>query len=218
MLSFISWLENFASHFGGEKNKWQTVRAKDLVEDPTLADEIFDLIKGAYKDIGGHVDLRSPEDITNSLVSGKMSFFKVIDVDVPNDPDAVVGFKDKASGTKNVVSAIKRGSDAAKAAWIDDGIKTLQTPGHYAEVSDALAGTLLKPGINVIEDENIVKKVLQRDVKWFGEFPEFEVARLKAKGIKDSAIARFKQHKGWYGRMLGDQQMHVKIMIGIPSV
>lgn len=117
---------------------------------------------------------------------------------------------------KGVVSAIKQGSDVAKKAWLDYKMDSHQKPGHYSEVSDAAAGALLKPGMPVVEDEKLVRQVLKKDIKWYGKFPDFEVERLKNKGVPERTINRFKEFKGWYGRTLGDGEIHVKIMIGIP--
>lgn len=215
MLNFRNWLENFASHYGNTKNKWQTIEAKDVIDDPSIADELFSLIHGAYSKIGGHVDLKSPQDIIRSLVNGEMSFFKATDVDDKPDPDALVGFK-KRSGSKGVVSAVKQGSETAKKAWLDYKMSSHQEKGHYSEVSDAAAGALLKPGMPVVEDEAIVRKVLQKNIKWFGTFPDFEAKRMIEKGVPEKTVSRFMNYKGWYGRELGDGEMHVKIMIGIP--
>jgi hypothetical protein len=216
MLYFRKWLEDFASHYSGVKNKWQTIEAKDVLEDPSIADELFHLIHSAYSKIGGHVDLRSPKDIIRSLVNGEMSFYKAIDADAEPDPDALIGYKNK-SGKKAVVSAVKHNSELAKKAWFNYNVDSFKEKGHYSEVSDAMAGALLKPGTPVVEDEAIVRKVLQKEIKWYGAFPEFEAERLKERGVPERVINRFKEFKGWYGRALGDGEIHVKIMIGIPQ-
>lgn len=218
MKSFIQWLENFASHFGGVKNKWQVITAKDVEEDPSISDELFDLINKAYSKIGGHVSLRSPEDITNALTSGELSFFKAIDVDSKPDPDALLGFKSRSHGKKAVVSAVKSDSFEAKKSWLNYITQVHHDKGHYSEVSEAMASVLLKPGVPIVDDEKVVRHILNKDIEWYGEFPEFEEKRLLEKGIKTSTIEKFKNFNGWYGRRLDDGEIYVKIMVGIPHL
>lgn len=218
MKSFIQWLENFASHYGGVKNKWQVITAKDVEEDPSIAEELFRLISQAYSKIGGHVSLRAPKDIIDALISGEMSFFKAIDVDEEPDPDALLGFKTRSHGKKAVVSALKPDNAAAKQNWLSYITQIHHSKGYYSEVSEALASVLLKPGIPVIDDEKVVRSILNKDIEWYGKFPAFEEQRLKEREIKQSTIEKFKNFNGWYGRKLDDGNVHVKIMIGIPDI
>lgn len=156
-------------------------------------EEIFDLIKQTYKPIGGHPNIKSPNDITGNDISQ----WEFVNVDKDPDPDAVSGTKKKPAGNKFVVGATD-GSPAAKKAYLHSRINALKRPGNYVEVSHKIADILLARGVPVVDDPEKVKKTLNKDITWVGENPP---------------------HKGdgWYSRKI-DGKTLTKILLGNPKV
>ena len=213
--SFSNWFnkritEDFEKSFG-VKNKWVTIDSTNIEKDPDLAYEIFDLINSAYKSIGGHADFKSAKDVINAFKNGEVSVAKAIDVDAVPDMDAVTIYKQRSGGSKSVASAAKSSSDIAKNNLIAHKAYELKQPGHYAEVSDKLAKILLSMGVPVVENPDIVNSIINKEVKWYGNHPDLSKLPPKVAEV-------FDKYKGWYGRVLGDGQIHAKIMVGLPKL
>lgn len=154
--------------------------------------EIFDLIQKTYKPIGGHPNIKSPNDITTKDIS----FWEFIDVDNDPAPDAVSGAKIKPPGKKYVVGATD-GSKEAKYAYLHSRINALKRPGNYMEVSHKIADILLAKGVPVVNNPEKVKNILKKDIKWIGEIPG-------------------KKGNGWYNRKIGGNS-YDKILLGNPK-
>jgi hypothetical protein len=186
--------ESFADHF--RKNKWVKLSRKEIEQHPELFDEMFSMIDQSYSNIGGHANYQSPEDIRND---NDISIFSLIDVDDDNEADAVDLKKTTRHGAKSVALATD-GSRPAKDALLKNARDDFSIPGHYGEVSGALAKIMLKMGVSVVNDESVVREVLGgKPIKWFGAHPKGE----------------FPGTDGWYGRKIGEE-FHEKIMIGFP--
>lgn len=201
--------ESFASTFKPKKNHWVSVDLESLKKDPEIAEELFKLIDQAYKNIGGHVDFRSPQNIIDAFEKGEINLIKAVDVDSEPDPDALTIYKHRSGGMKAVASAAKTTSPESKKELVNYKTKAFHTPQYYSEVSDAMAKVLLEAGVPVVEDEETVREVLGKPIQWYGEHPDLN-------SLKDSVKKVFGKYNGWYGRMLGDGQVHAKIMVGIP--
>ena len=210
IMKFRRFIESFASTLHPQKNQWVTIGADIIEQDPSIANELFQLIDTAYKNIGGHVDFRSPQDVINAFQDGQISLLKAIDVDEHPDPDAVTISKPSGGGHKGVAMAAKPGVRNAITQLLGLKKQALHTPNHYAEVSDAAAKVLLGMGVPVVLDKNMVQKVLHgKQIVWYGQHPDLE-------NLKPSVQAVFGKYNGWYGRVLGDGKVHAKIMVGLP--
>lgn len=186
--------QTFRDKFGFKK--WVDLDESTLRQDPTLVEELFDLIQTAYGPIGGHVNFKSPQ----SLLSGNL-ILHAVDVDSDPDADSLLIYKEKPAGGK----LTGLGHDAGpkgKAEVINKAVQELNTTGVYAEVSGAPAAVFLKNGAHVIENPETVKKVLKgKEVTWVGERPD----------------GKFPGVAGWYTRDI-DGESHLKIMMGFPRV
>ena len=165
-----------------KKNTWRPLTPKELV----LAKEIlFNLISHAYEPIGGHPNLKSPEDINKA---GDM--FAVIDVDDDPDIDAVTVTKRRAGGTKHVAMG-HDGGNKAKSAAVNHTASSLKKSGHYIEVSGKILDILKAKGVDIVDDEETVKKALKgKEIVWHGD--------------------------GSYDRVIGGEK-HRKVMMGKPK-
>lgn len=153
MIKLIDLLgESFADDYG--KNKWIQM-PKDAVE--TYAQEIIDLITGAYTGKGGNYEFKSEEDIRNS----DLNFWVANDIDTDPEMDAVLGGKRTPAGTKMTVFG-QDGSSAAKRVGIVRMIDLMKTRGFYAELDMDLA---VKMNMPYIKDEATIRKVLNKDIK-----------------------------------------------------
>ena len=136
------------------KDVWITL---DKEEQDDFADEIFDLINNAYKEIGGHPNYKSPEDVVG--FEGD-SIYQVIDLDDDDDLDAVVVDKKRAGGLKSVAMG-HDGSSPAKSAAVNIHAIMLKKPGYYIEVSGGLKHILISKGVPVVTDEETIRRVLK---------------------------------------------------------
>jgi hypothetical protein len=153
MIKLIDLLgESFADDFG--KNKWIQM-PKDAVE--TYAQEIIDLITGAYTGKGGNYEYKSEEDIRKS----DLNFWVANDIDTDPEMDAVLGGKRTPAGTKMTVFG-QDGSSAAKRVGIVRMINLMKTRGFYAELDVDLAAKMNLP---FTKDEATIRKVLNKDIK-----------------------------------------------------
>lgn len=170
--------------------KWVKATNKSL---EAFRKELFDMIQSSYAPIGGHHDFKSPSDINNN----DADFWEFVDVDGDENPDALAAAKTTRFGKKSVVGATN-GTSAAKRASITHRVSRLKKPGSYAEVSDKLADIIMSMGVPVVNNEDEVRKVLNKDIQWIGKIPG-------------------RQGDGWYSRMLGGSRKN-KILVGRPKI
>jgi hypothetical protein len=218
-------------------DKWLKVTIDDLKSDPKLVDRLYDLIQTAYKPIGGHLKIKNPQD----LVNGDITLFHLKDLDGDKQPDEVVFSKEEKDGEK-MGGMGHDGSKKAKQDSIDFMAKKLQEPGHYAEVSEALAHIILTryPDVPLVENQEHVEKALQKlnpdeYREKHGKCPHgynFDDGKHKClpsdgsepKAEKRKSIKWMGQHpegkypgkNGWYERTIGGKNVH-KIMVGLPE-
>jgi hypothetical protein len=167
-----------------EKDKWHSVSDTEV---DTEKETILNLVQNAYKELGGHPNFQSSNDVTSGAGGDE---YEVIDLD--NDPelDAVIAVKIKPSG-KKFVAIGHDGSKEAKSAAVNRNAELLKKPGWYIEVSDKIKDILLAKGVKPVTDEETVRKALKgKDIVWHGD--------------------------GTYDRKIGNE-MHTKIMLGNPK-
>jgi hypothetical protein len=163
--------------------KWKKVKGSVLQK---YKDEVLALIQNAYKDIGGHPNYKSASDISTADAQA----WELINLDDDPDIDAVNIAKKKKAGTK-FVGLGHDGSKAAKSSVIKRKIDLLKKNGYYVEVSGRIFDILKSAGINIIDDERVVRSVLAgKDIKW--------------------------NNDGTYSRKIGGKT-HTKAMMGRPK-
>ena len=143
------------------KNTWRPLSQSEVKE---FEKELYDLIDTAYKPIGGHPNVNSPEDVKQSA-----DIFTVIDLDDDPEIDAVAIAKKRAGGTK-YVGLGHDGSKPARSAAVNFKAKELKNKGSYIEVSGVLFDILKAKGVEIVDDEETVRNVLKgKDIKWNGD-------------------------------------------------
>jgi len=169
----------------------------DKNKDPEIAQEIFDLIQIAYAPIGGHVKVKSPNDIASN---DKWDFWEGIDIHGDANFDIVMFGQKTKYGIK--FSGVGHdGEKDSKRKYIDESGKDLKKPGYYIEVSGKIAEILIKKhNVPVVTDQATVEKVLGKKLNWQGKNSE-----------DDNASG-----EGWYIRTLGGHD-HQKILLGRPK-
>jgi len=144
------------------KNKWITIPASELKD---YSEEIYKLIDNAYAPIGGHPNYKSSDNVTGRESEAE---YEVIDLD--NDPeiDAISVTKNKAAGKKFTATG-HDGSSAAKSKVVNHKADQLKSSGYFIEVSGKLVDILIAKGVEPIDDEELVRKVLKgKDIEWLG--------------------------------------------------
>tara|TARA_Y100000389_G_C17435362_1_gene505173 strand:- start:1324 stop:1854 length:531 start_codon:yes stop_codon:yes gene_type:complete len=147
------------------KNKWSSVSSSDIKD---YAPNILDLIKTAYKSIGGHPNYKSIGDVSSDQM------YTVIDLDDDPDIDATIVSKRKPGGTKLVATGHDN-SKPAKSAVVKNTVTQLKKPGHYIEVSGRIKDILLAKGVPVITDRDVISKVMKgKDLEFIGDDGEYK--------------------------------------------
>lgn len=165
------------------ESEWQKLTPAEVEE---YKDDIFGLIQKAYSYIGGHVNYKSPDDVTGSEGDNE---YEVIDLNNDDEIDAVNVAKDGPAGRKFVATG-HDGTSAAKKAVLTHKIELLKKPGFYIEVSGKIKDILQHAGVPIVTDEKTIRKAL--------------------------AGKEIEMHDdGTYTRLLGGHA-HVKTMMGTP--
>jgi hypothetical protein len=178
--------------FNPKRNK---VIKFDYKKYPELADEFFDLISIAYKELGGHAKVKSPSDVFSDP---DWNYWEGVDLHGTQDFDMIMFGKKTKFGVK--YSGVGHdGSSDAKRSYISAKGAELKNLGYYLEVSGKIANILMKDyAVPVVTDQATVEKVLGRPVEWIGNKPG-------------------EQGTGWYSRKLGNDK-HDKILLGRPKI
>jgi len=185
---------SFNLHGWFKKHKFKEESGFDLKSDPlalqrlkeAFAEEIFDLINTAYTPIGGNPNYKSPDNVVGSEGD---SNYVVIDLDDDPDIDAVSVSKTKPAGIKYVATG-HDGTSKAKSRMINHKATNLKMPGYYIEVSGKIKDILLAKGVPVVDDAEVIKRVLKgKDIELFDD--------------------------GSYKRDIGGEK-HVKVLLGNP--
>jgi len=173
------------------KGKYVSLEGDELAQ---VKQELFDLISNAYKDIGGHLNFKSPDDVLDP----ELEFWKAADLDDDPELDVVYFGKKTPFGIKH--TGIGHDGDRANIKnLLIRKSKELGTPGNYVEISGAAFDSFVtKAGVPIIDDEEKVRAILKgkKDIEWHGKHP---------KGTKPG--------NGWYTRTIGGQKV-TKTMAG----
>ena len=143
------------------ENNWRPLSSSEVQDDK---DELFKMIDNAYAPLGGHPNVKSPDDI-KSAADG----YEVIDLDDDPEDDAAIMTKKRAGGTK-LVGMGHDGSKPARSAAVAKTVSSLNKNGYYIEVSGKILDILKAKGVAVVDDEETVKKALKgKEIVWHGD-------------------------------------------------
>ena len=144
------------------KNKWVTIPSSELKD---YSEEIFNLISTAYAPIGGHPNYKSADNVSGSESDAE---YEVIDLDDDPEIDAVSVAKLKQAGKKFTATG-HDGSSAAKSKVVNHKVDQLKSDGYYIEVSGKIKDIFKAKGVEPIDNEEIVRKVLKgKEIEWLG--------------------------------------------------
>lgn len=140
---------------------WEELTGSDLEQ---YRDELFNLIQIAYQPIGGHLNIKSKNDINLN----DLSFWIASDVDDDNEYDAMQPGKSTKFGVKLTVGA-SDGGTTAKRVLIRKLKSLLNTTGFYLEASEKLESILDRLGLQYIDDPLEIKTVLNKEIQYIGD-------------------------------------------------
>jgi|GEM_PF-1693811 len=162
--------------------------------DKELKKEFFELISIAYSNIGGHIKVKSPEDV---FKDPDWNYWEGVDIHGTNDFDIIM-FGEKTKFGLKMSGVGHDGTKDTKRSYMDARGKDLRKLGHYIEVSGKLAEILInKYQDPIVTDQETIEKVLGKKVTWIGN-------------LEGSTGG------GWYSRTIGGGEHH-KIMLGRPK-
>jgi len=165
-------------------------------EKEELKQTLFDLIQTAYSSIGGHLKIKSPDDINDP----DLRYWKIADIDTDPNIDVVYFGKKTQFGVKHTGMGHDGDKSNIKKLLIQKS-NELKNPGNYVEVSKGAFDSFVGKGnVPIIDDEETVRKVLgdrrSKEMTWYGKHP---------KGNKPG--------EGWYSRKIGGKEV-TKTLIG----
>ena len=144
-----------------KKNTWLPIPPSELSK---VKDELFDLIDTAYKPIGGHPNVTSPDSIPSAA-----DLYTVIDLDDDPENDAVVLSKNRAGG-KKYVGMGHDNTKPSRSAAVNYTADKLKEKGHYIEVSGKIYDILKAKGVPIVDDEETVRNALKgKKIVWHGD-------------------------------------------------
>lgn len=123
--------------------------------DPPTKENLFDLVSLAYRNQlkEPHAGLKSPDDV----FGGKYDFWEAINIDLYPDADAVL-FGKRKLGIK-LAGLGHDGKQLSKRILIQELAKLLNKNGYWIEASGRVAEIFLKLGVNIISDQEKIKKI-----------------------------------------------------------
>ena len=144
------------------KNQWTTIPSSELKD---YDEEIFNLISTAYAPIGRHPNYKSSGDVSGSESNAE---YEVIDLDDDPEMDAISVTKDKSAGKKFVATGHDN-TKTSRSKVVNHKADRLKSSGYFIEVSGKLVDILIAKGVEPVNDEEIVRKVLQgKTIEWLG--------------------------------------------------
>lgn len=143
-----------------KNDTWSEVEIKDLSDEQLK--KLWDTYVHSYKDIG--LSVKSLRDLTQ-----KYRIAWMIDIDRNNLPDAFIIYKVTKFGNKLALLGSK-GTPESKKIVINKSIQLLKSGKYYAEVSHKLKDIFDKNNLPRIDDEEVVKNLLEpkSDITWYG--------------------------------------------------
>lgn len=144
------------------KDKWVPFSSSEIDD---IKKELFGLVKTAYASIGGHANIKGPNDLKDEGDN-----FDVIDLDSDPDIDAVSISKNKPPFGKKFTATGHDGSQVAKSSVVKHKVDLLKKKGYYIEASGKMQDVLLGKGLRPIADEDLVRKILKgKEITWNGD-------------------------------------------------
>jgi|APSaa5957512576_1039674.scaffolds.fasta_scaffold33434_2 hypothetical protein len=145
-----------------KKNKWIELIKKNNRKE--LVDNLYVLIDGAYGKLGGHVGIKTPNDI----LSPNYAWWEAVDVDIDPEADAVIFGKKTKFGFK--MSGLGHdGQSKSKSIAIDQMSKQLNKKGYWIEASGKLSKILKRAGTPYLTSQEDVERLWSSKVEWFGD-------------------------------------------------
>jgi len=192
--TYDMFLESSGDELNLKRNKWKKMSRKDAEK---VSDEIYNLIEIAYSEIGGHLKVNSPDDVTKDE---SWNFWEGVDIHDSPDLDVVIWGKKTKYGVK--FSGVGHdGKKDSKRKYLDQRGSDLKNLGFFIEVSGKLAEILMaKYEVPYVEGEENINKILNKQVEYHGDHPV------------DASLPG----KGWYSRKIGGKLMS-KIVLGRPK-
>lgn len=193
----ISYSKEQLNKFLINLKKWFEVKPEDYAD---VEDDFFQLIQTAYKEVGGHVKIKDPDDV---FTSG-WNYWVAVDIDADIDVEIVKGYKVTQFGYKSAVVG-HDGSKQAKQEYLKKFTKDLKIKGQYAEVSHKIAQILInKYNVHIVDNPDAIEAVVGKPgnpIKFYGKHPT------------DSSMPG----EGWYERKIAGKPI-IKTLVGRPLV
>jgi hypothetical protein len=151
----MHFLEAFGPTRGfANKGDWVHLDPQSVVSNKDVQQDVYEIIRASYADIGGHPDFKAvgdvPKDNDKTLV---------IDTDDPDDVDATILSKTTSHGNK-ITTFGTDGGKGAKAAMIRKLVELLDKPGNYCECSGRPLEILLNHGVRKVTDRDVIQRLL----------------------------------------------------------
>lgn len=138
---------------------WVDADVRDLDEEQR--GEIWEIFNSTYAKIG------LAYSNVQSLLADHETLW-CINADEDKEIDAFIAYKRTRAGQKMTFMG-SNGSSEAKMAMLWQAATLIRQQGWYAEASHQVAKLLDRAGISPIDDEDVVRQVLGKDLEWLGD-------------------------------------------------
>ncbi len=160
-MNYIKLFEDFTFSDLYQKNKWVELSMEDRKK---LKKEIWEIVDLAYKPLGGHVRISSPDAIINDP---ELTFWKAVDIDEDPNVDVII-FSRETYGHK-ISGWGHDGTKEAKKELIKQLITLLNKKDFWIEVSGKPGEILIKSGCKY-NNKQIVSKIFNKYlINWYGK-------------------------------------------------
>lgn len=149
----------------------------------SLDAETMEVIWNMYVKTYGQEGLAFNAKNTDDLQQKYNSIF-LMDVDKDKIPDAFIIYRKTPFGNKLALSG-NNGSTSAKVAFIKKLTELMKTHGWYVEASKKIEKFMISIKAPIIDDEQIVRTVLNKDLNWLNNgYYERNISGIEGKVTK----------------------------------
>ena len=157
-MNYIKLFEDFTFSDLYDKNKWVELSMEDRKK---LKKEIWEIVETAYKPLGGHVRISSPDAVVNDT---DLTFWTAVDID--NDPHADVVIFSRESHGHKISGWGHDGTKEARKELMKQLIILLHKEGFWIEVSGRPAEILIGAGCKYCDKQTVSKIFPHSEINW----------------------------------------------------
>jgi hypothetical protein len=160
-MNYIKLFEDFTFSDLFDKNKWVELSMEDRSK---LKKEIWEIVDLAYKPLGGHVRISSPDAVVSDP---DLTFWTAVDIDKDPHVDVVI-FSRESYGHK-ISGWGHDGTKESRKELMKQLITLLHREGFWIEVSGRPAEILIGADCRYSDKQTVSKVFPHSEINWIGD-------------------------------------------------